>query len=133
MSIKSDRWIRQMATDHGMIEPFVDRQKREGIISYALFSFKKNMRVSDEFKIFSTSPYNTVVDPKAIDERIFQHLKGDVCIIPPNSYALCHSLEYFRIPADVLVLVIGKRLRHASKEEAQAAIFCDKKIGRAHV
>ena len=108
MTIKADRWIRRMAEEHGMIEPFVDKQKREGIISYGLSSYGYDMRVSDEFKIFSTSPYNTVVDPKSIDERIVQRFKGDVCIIPPNSYALCHSLEYFRSPKDVLVLVIGK-------------------------
>lgn len=92
MSIKADRWIRTMATEHGMIEPFVDRQKREGIISYGLSSYGYDMRVSDEFKIFSTSPYNTVVDPKAIDERIFQHFKGDVCIIPPIAmHCVIHS------------------------------------------
>ncbi len=108
MTIKSDRWIRKMAEEHNMIEPFIGKQQRGGVISYGLSSYGYDMRVSDEFKIFSTSPYNTVVDPKNIDERIFQHFKGDVCVIPPNSYALCHSLEYFRLPSDVLVLVIGK-------------------------
>jgi dCTP deaminase len=108
MAIKSDRWIRQMALEQGMIEPFVERQVRAGVISYGLSSYGYDMRVADQFKIFTANPYNTVVDPKAIDPRAFTDFTGEVCIIPPNSYALARSVEYFRIPENVLVLVIGK-------------------------
>ncbi|HBY96944.1 MAG: hypothetical protein M5U01_11255 [Ardenticatenaceae bacterium] len=113
MTIKADHWIAQMAREHGMIEPFELQQVRaaptgERVISYGLSSYGYDIRVADEFKIFTANPYNTVVDPKAIDPRAFQDFKGDVCIIPPNSYALCRSLEYFRIPKDVIVVVLGK-------------------------
>jgi dCTP deaminase len=107
MSIKSDRWIRQMATEHGMIEPFTERQVREGVISYGLSSYGYDMRVSDEFRIFHNA-LSPVVDPKAFDERSFVEFEGDICIVPPNSFALARSVEYFRIPRDVLTICVGK-------------------------
>jgi dCTP deaminase len=107
MSIKSDRWIRRMATEHGMIEPFTERQVREGVISYGLSSYGYDMRVSDEFRIFHNA-LSPVVDPKAFDERSFVEFQGDVCIVPPNSFALARSVEYFKIPRDVLTICVGK-------------------------
>ncbi|MEJ2548437.1 MAG: dCTP deaminase [Gemmatimonadota bacterium] len=107
MSIKSDRWIRQMATEHGMIEPFTERQVREGVISYGLSSYGYDMRVSDEFRIFHNA-LSPVVDPKAFDERSFVEFQGEICIVPPNSFALARSVEYFRIPRDVLTICVGK-------------------------
>lgn len=107
MSIKSDTWIRRMATEHGMIEPFADRQVREGKISFGVSSYGYDLRVSDEFKIF-TNINSTVVDPKNFDERSFVEVKGDVCIIPPNSFALAKSVEYFRIPRNILTVCVGK-------------------------
>jgi dCTP deaminase len=107
MAIKSDRWIRRMAEEHGMIEPFEGAQVREGVISYGVSSFGYDIRVADEYKIF-TDVYGVVVDPKAFDERSFVDIKADHCIIPPHSFALAGTLEYFRIPADVLVVCVGK-------------------------
>ena len=107
MSIKSDRWIRQMATEHGMIEPFTEQQVREGCISYGLSSYGYDMRVSDEFRIFHNA-LSPVVDPKNFDERSFVEFEGDVCIVPPNSFALARSVEYFRIPRSVLTVCLGK-------------------------
>lgn len=107
MSIKSDRWIRRMATEHAMIEPFAEQQVREGCISYGLSSYGYDMRVSDEFRIFHNA-LSPVVDPKAFDERSFVEYEGDVCIVPPNSFALARSVEYFRIPRDVLTICVGK-------------------------
>src|SRR6187549_45855 len=101
--IKSDRWIRQMALEHGMIEPFEDRQVREGVVSYGLSSYGYDIRVADEFKVF-TNINSTVVDPKNFDARSFVDIKADVCIIPPNSFALAKTVEYFRIPRDVLTV-----------------------------
>ena len=106
-SIKADRWIKKMALEHGMIAPFEDRQVREGVISYGLSSYGYDIRVADEFKIF-TNINSTIVDPKAFDERSFVDFKGDVCIIPPNSFALARTVEYFRIPRDVLTVCVGK-------------------------
>ncbi len=106
-SIKADRWIRKMAQEHGMIEPFEDRQVRTGVISYGLSSYGYDIRVADEFKLF-TNINSTVVDPKNFDARSFVDFKGDVCIIPPNSFALARTMEYFRIPRNVLVLCLGK-------------------------
>jgi dCTP deaminase len=97
-----------MAREQGMIEPFEENQVREGVISYGLSSYGYDMRVSDEFKIFTPNPYNTVVDPKHLDERSLMSFKGDVCIIPPNSFALAVTVEYFRIPRTVLTLTVGK-------------------------
>ena len=106
-SIKADRWIRRMALDHRMIEPFEDRQVRDGVISYGLSSYGYDIRVADEFKVF-TNINSTVVDPKNFDSRSFVDLKSDICIIPPNSFALAKTIEYFRIPRDVLTICVGK-------------------------
>jgi dCTP deaminase len=105
--IKSDRWIKRMALDKGMIEPFEERQVRQGGISYGLSSYGYDIRIADSFKIF-TNVYNTVVDPKAFDPRSFVDFQGEVCIIPPNSFALGRSVEYFRIPRNVMTLCVGK-------------------------
>jgi dCTP deaminase len=92
MSIKPDHWIRRMALDHGMIEPFVEKQVRSGVVSYGLSSFGYDIRVADEFRIFTPATGQlTVVDPKAIDERAMAPFRGEVCIIPPNSFALGKS------------------------------------------
>jgi dCTP deaminase len=107
MSIKSDRWIRQMAREHGMIEPFVDDQVRSGVVSYGLSSYGYDIRVADEFKVF-TNINSTVIDPKNFDPRSFVDIKSDVCIVPPNSFALARTVEYFRIPRDVLTICLGK-------------------------
>lgn len=107
MSIKSDRWIRQMALEHGMIEPFADRQVREGVISYGVSSYGYDMRVATEFRIF-TNVLNSMVDPKRFDPKSFVEFEGDVCIVPPNSFALGRSVEYFRIPRDVITITVGK-------------------------
>src|SRR5437762_3708866 len=119
MSIKSDKWIRRMAEAHQMIHPFEPRQVKQGengrIISYGTSSYGYDIRCSTEFKIF-TNINSTIVDPKAFDERNFVDYRGDVCIVPPNSFALARTVEYFRIPRNVLTICLGKS-----------------KIGRAHV
>ncbi len=107
MTIKSDRWIKRMALEHQMIEPFVDSQTRTGVVSYGVSSYGYDIRVADEFKVF-TNVYNTVVDPKSFDPKSFVDIKADVCIIPPNSFALARTIEYFRIPRDVLTVCLGK-------------------------
>jgi dCTP deaminase len=107
VAIKSDRWIRQMALEHGMIEPFEDRQVRQGVVSYGLSSYGYDIRVADEFKVF-TNLFSTVVDPKCFDPKSFVDMKGEVCIVPPNSFALARTIEYFRIPRDVLTVCLGK-------------------------
>ncbi len=107
MAIKSDRWITRMAREHKMIEPFVDSQMREGVISYGVSSYGYDVRVGDEFKVF-TNVYNTVVDPKNFDPKSFVDIRADVCIIPPNSFALASTIEYFRIPRDILTICLGK-------------------------
>ena len=107
MTIRSDRWIRRMSEEHGMIEPYEPAQVREGVISYGVSSFGYDVRVADEYKVF-TDVYSVVVDPKNFDPRSFVDVKGDHCIIPPRSFALARTLEYFRIPADVLVVCVGK-------------------------
>ena len=96
-----------MALDHRMIEPFEDRQVRQGVVSYGLSSYGYDIRVADEFKVF-TNINSTVVDPKNFDARSFVDVKADVCIIPPNSFALAKTVEYFRIPRDVLTVCVGK-------------------------
>ncbi|OFW35898.1 MAG: dCTP deaminase [Acidobacteria bacterium RIFCSPLOWO2_12_FULL_67_14] len=106
-SIKADKWIKRMALEHRMIEPFEDRQVRAGVISYGLSSYGYDIRVADEFKVF-TNINSTVVDPKNFDSRSFVDVKSDVCIIPPNSFALSRTVEYFRIPRDVLTVCVGK-------------------------
>jgi dCTP deaminase len=105
--IKSDRWIRQMALEQGMIKPFEERQVRAGGISYGLSSYGYDLRIADEFKIF-TNINNTIVDPKGFDPRSFVDYQGPVCIVPPNSFALGRSVEYFKIPRDVLTICVGK-------------------------
>jgi len=107
MTILSDRWIRRMAKEKGMIEPFVDAQKRDGTISYGLSSYGYDARVGTEFKIF-TNVDSAVVDPKNFAANSFVDRTADVCIIPPNSFALARTVEYFRIPRDVLVICVGK-------------------------
>jgi dCTP deaminase len=106
-SIKADRWIKRMALEHGMIDPFEDRQVRDGVVSFGLSSYGYDIRVADEFKVF-TNINSTVVDPKNFDARSFVDIKADVCIIPPNSFALSRTVEYFRIPRDVLTVCVGK-------------------------
>jgi dCTP deaminase len=105
--IKSDRWIKRMALDHELIKPFEERQVRTGTISYGLSSYGYDIRIADEFKIF-TNINNTIVDPKAFDPRSFVDFKGDVCIIPPNSFALGRSVEYFKIPRNIMTITVGK-------------------------
>ena len=105
--LKSDRWIRRMATEHGMINPFSEKQVRESVISFGLSSYGYDLRVADEFKIF-TNVNCTVVDPKNFDERSFVTVRSDVCIVPPNSFALARSVEYFKIPRTVLTICVGK-------------------------
>lgn len=112
MSILSDKEIRRLATAQKMIEPFIERQvrelgAREHVISYGLSSYGYDLRVADEFKVF-TNVFNTVVDPKHFDPKSFVDLKADVCIVPPNSFALARSIEYFRIPRDILTICLGK-------------------------
>ena len=104
--LKNDRWIREMASK-GMIEPFSDKQVREGVISYGLSSYGSDMMIADEFKIF-TSKHSTLIDPKALDSKSFIDFKGNICIIPPNSFALGRSVEYFRIPRETIVICLGK-------------------------
>jgi dCTP deaminase len=111
MTLRSDRWIRQMAKDYKMIEPFADGQIKESngqkLVSFGLSSYGYDLRVAEEFKVF-TNVYNAIVDPKNFQANSFVDIKGDHCIIPPNSFALARSVEYFRIPRNVLTLCIGK-------------------------
>jgi dCTP deaminase len=107
MSVQSDGWIRRMAREHGMIEPFHEKQVREGVISFGLASYGYDARIAEEFKIF-TNINHTIVDPKEFDPRSFVDFKGAECIIPPNSFALARTVEYFRIPRDVIVVCVGK-------------------------
>ena len=107
MSIKSDAWIKRMASEHGMIEPFVEGQVREGVVSYGVSSYGYDIRVADEFKVF-TNINTTLIAPKSFDPRSFVDLKAPVCIVPPNSFALARTVEYFRIPRDVLTVCLGK-------------------------
>ena len=107
MSVKPDRWIRRMALEHKMIEPFTDRQMREGVISYGVSSYGYDVRVADEYKIF-TNVNSAIVDPKKFDERSFIDVRADSVLIPPNSFALARSVEYFKIPRDVLTICVGK-------------------------
>ena len=107
MGLMPDRWIAERARADGMIEPFEDGQRREGTISYGLSSYGYDARVSDEFKIF-TNVDSAIVDPKAFAANSFVDRKTDVCIIPPNSFVLARTVEYFRVPRDVLVICLGK-------------------------
>lgn len=107
MGLKPDHWIRKMALEEDMIEPFVENQVRDGVISYGLSSYGYDLRVADEFKIF-TNVHSAIVDPKNFASDSFVDFQGDVCIIPPNSFALARSVEYFRIPRSVLTICLGK-------------------------
>ncbi|MEE8141623.1 MAG: dCTP deaminase [Planctomycetota bacterium] len=115
MTIKSDRWIHRMATEHGMIEPFQSSQVGEidqdgvhrKVVSYGLSSYGYDLRVADEFKVF-TNVHTSIVDPKNFDERSLVDIEAEVCLIPPNSFALGRSIEYFRIPRNVITICLGK-------------------------
>ena len=107
MSVLSDRWIRKMAIEKEMIKPFIDEQKHKNVISYGLSSFGYDARVSDEFKIF-TNVNSTLVDPKNFNSNSFVSRKVKECVIPPNSFALASTVEYFKIPKNVLVICLGK-------------------------
>jgi dCTP deaminase len=105
--IKSDKWIRRMCREHRMIEPFAEKQVRDGTISYGVSSYGYDLRIADEFKIF-TNISSSIVDPKNFDSKSFVDFNGPVCIVPPNSFALGRSVEYFRIPRDVMTICLGK-------------------------
>jgi dCTP deaminase len=107
MAIKSDKWIRKMAREHDMINPFSEKQVRTGVVSYGLSSYGYDLRVADEFKVF-TNVNSAVIDPKKFDERSFVAISSDCCLVPPNSFALARSVEYFKIPRDVLTICVGK-------------------------
>ena len=107
MAIKSDKWIKKMSFENDMIKPFEEKQVDKSLISYGLSSYGYDIRVSDEYKIF-TNVNNSVVDPKNFDSKSFVDFKGDVCIVPPNSFALARSIEYFKIPRNVLTICLGK-------------------------
>ena len=111
MSIKSDHWIRRMATEHDMITPFEPLQVRtangDKVVSYGTSSYGYDVRCSDEFKVF-TNIHSATVDPKAFDEQSFVDVRNDVCIIPPNSFALARTIEYLKIPRSVLTICLGK-------------------------
>jgi len=107
MSVKPDSWIRKMAKEKKMIEPFVDGQVRDGVISYGLSSYGYDIRISNEFKIF-TNVFSAEVDPKNFNPQSFVDHRGDVCVIPPNSFVLAQTIEYFRIPRDVITVCVGK-------------------------
>ena len=107
MGLKPDHWIRKMVREEGMIEPFADNQVHDGVISYGVSSYGYDIRVADEFKIF-TNVYSAIVDPKDFMSESMVDFKGDVCVIPPNSFALARTVEYFRIPRSVLTICVGK-------------------------
>ena len=107
MGLKPDHWIARMAREERMIEPFEEGKAREGVISYGVSSYGYDIRVADEFKIF-TNVYSAVVDPKNFDTASMVDYQGDVCIIPPNSFVLARTVEYFRIPRGVLTVCVGK-------------------------
>jgi dCTP deaminase len=112
MSVHADTWIRRMAKEHGMIEPFEEKLVRRAsndapVISYGLSSYGYDLRVADEFKVF-TNVFSSIVDPKNFDPKSFVDVRTDACLVPPNSFALARSVEYFRIPRDVLTLCVGK-------------------------
>jgi len=107
MGLKPDHWIRKMARERRMIEPFADTQARDHVISYGVSSYGYDLRVAEEFKIF-TNVFSAVVDPKQFDKKSMVDFKGEICVIPPNSFALARSIEYFRIPRSVLTVCLGK-------------------------
>jgi len=107
MSLKPDHWIRKMALEQRMIEPFADSQVRDGVISYGVSSYGYDIRLADEFKIFR-GPEAAVIDPKGFDPHLLADFKGDACLIPANSFVLARTVEYFRIPRGVLTVCLGK-------------------------
>ncbi len=107
MGLKPDHWIRRMAREHRMIEPFNDGQVSQGVISYGVSSYGYDIRVANEFKIF-TNVFGAIVDPKAFDPKSMVDFEGDVCVVPPNSFALARTVEYFRIPRTILTVCLGK-------------------------
>jgi dCTP deaminase len=107
VGLKPDHWIRNMVKKHGMIEPFADNQIRDGVISFGVSSYGYDIRVADEFKIF-TNVFSAVVDPKHFDPKSMVDFRGEICVIPPNSFALARTVEYFRIPRSVLTVCLGK-------------------------
>jgi dCTP deaminase len=107
VGLKPDHWIRKLALEQGMIEPFADSQVRDGVISFGISSYGYDIRVADEFKIF-TNVYSAVVDPKNFNPNSMVDFKGEICVIPPNSFALARTVEYFRIPRNVLTVCLGK-------------------------
>ena len=107
MALMPDRWIREMARERGMIDPFVETQQRQGVISYGLSSYGYDARVAPEFRVF-TNVDSAVIDPKDFSTQSFVERHGPHCVIPPNSFALARTVEYFRIPHDVLVICLGK-------------------------
>lgn len=107
MGLKPDHWIRKMALEHKMIEPFVESQVRDHVISYGVSSYGYDIRVADEFMIF-TNVHSAIVDPKNFDPKSMFEFKGEVCVIPPNSFALARTVEYFRIPRKALTVCLGK-------------------------
>ena len=107
MPIKSDKWIRRMAREHEMIVPFSQKQAKAGAISFGLSSYGYDVRLADEFKVFSNSNA-VVVDPKSFDDRSLVDVKGDSCVIPPNSSVLARTVEYFKIPRNILAICLGK-------------------------
>lgn len=107
MGVKPDSWIRKMALEQKMIEPFVDHQVRHDVISYGLSSYGYDIRITDEFKIF-TNVHSAIVDPKHFNPESFIDFKGDICVIPPNSFVLARTVEYFRIPRSVMTICLGK-------------------------
>ena len=107
MGLKPDHWIRKMAVEHQMIEPFIEIQVRDHVISYGVSSYGYDIRVANEFKVF-TNVFGATVDPKHFDPQSMVDIKADVCVIPPNSFALARTVEYFRIPRKVLTVCLGK-------------------------
>jgi len=107
MAIKPDKWIKKMALEEKMIDPFVEDQVRENVISYGVSSYGYDVRIADEYKIF-TNLNSTIVDPKHFDPKSFVDFKGEVCIVPPNSFALGRTIEYFRIPRKTMTICVGK-------------------------
>ena len=118
MGLKPDHWIRKMAVDYKMIEPFTEGQVSKGVISYGVSSYGYDIRVADEFKIF-TNVFGATVDPKQFDPKSMVDFGGSVCVIPPNSFALARSVEYFRIPRKVLTVCLGKSTYRALRHHCQ--------------
>lgn len=107
MGLKPDHWIREKSLQEGMIEPFIDTQVRDGVISYGVSSYGYDVRIANEFKIF-TNVYSAIVDPKDFNPKSMVDFVGDVCVIPPNSFVLARTVEYFKIPRKVLTICVGK-------------------------